>query len=86
MWSLRKNIIDVFDNRETEGVYVLDAAIAIDNYYGYRFSDKETLTKPYPEYPGEERIPVQTGNPHPYNNYPGMGLSLAAFIQRYRQQ
>lgn len=68
MWECRKNIIDVFDNRENEAYYVVDVGITIDNLNGYNTN----------------AAGVQTGNPHPYPNYPAMGISLAAFIQYHR--
>lgn len=85
MWELRRNIIENFDKREAEKIYVVDAGIAIDNENGYNFSTDSVYTKPYSEYPGEKSICVQKGNPHPYINYPTMGVSLAAFIQKYRK-
>lgn len=69
MWQLRKNIIDTFDGRESEGYYVVDIGITIDNEKGYN----------------RNRDGIQTGNPHPYPNYPTMGIPLAAFIQYYRE-
>jgi len=84
MWELRKNIIENFDGRETENIYIVDAGISIDNLNGFRFTTDTSYTKPYSEYIGEEKIAVQSGNPHPYLNYPNMGISLAAFIQKYR--
>lgn len=64
-----KNIIDTFDGRESEGYYVVDIGITIDNEKGYN----------------RNRDGIQTGNPHPYPNYPTMGIPLAAFIQYYRE-
>ncbi|CAL1518756.1 hypothetical protein [Chitinophaga sp. MM2321] len=84
MWELRQNIIKNFDGREKEHIYIVDAAIAIDNLNGFNVTADTTMTKPYSQYAGNEHIVVQTGNPHPYPNYPGMGLSLAAFIQTCR--
>lgn len=84
MWELRKNIIEVFDGRTDEQIYIVDAAIAIDNLNGTRFLTDSLYTVPYYGYEGDERIKVQVGNPHPYPNYPTMGISLAAFIQRHR--
>jgi len=84
MWELRKNIIEMFDQQESKNIYIVDSAIAIDNLDGFYFTADENYTKPYSEYTGEERIAVQNGNPHPYQNYPNMGVSLAAFIQKYR--
>lgn len=84
MWQLRKNIIDIFDRREADRMYVVDAAIGIDNQDGYKFITDEKYTLPYSEYPDIHKIDVQWGNPHPYPNYPVMGIPLAAFIQKYR--
>ena len=69
MWRLRKNIIDTFDGREDEGYYLVDVGITIDNEKGYRMNEKG----------------LQVGNPHPYPNYPTMGIPIAAFIQYYRE-
>lgn len=85
MWELRRNIIETFDGREEEQIYILDAGIAIDNVDGTRFLNDEQYTLPYTSYEGPERIRVQWGNPHPYPNYPTMGISLAAFIQKHRK-
>jgi hypothetical protein len=84
MWEHRRNIIEKFDGRENENIFVVDAAIAIDNLNGSDFTTDPAYIKPYSEYSGMEMIPVQKGNPHPYPNYPNMGISLAGFIQRYR--
>lgn len=70
MWRLRKNIIDQFDNRESEGYYLVDIGITIDNEDGYNKNENG----------------VQTGNPHPYPNYPTMGIPIAAFIQYHRDK
>lgn len=84
MWELRKNIIGHFDNRVKEHIYLVDAAIAIDNVNGTRFMHDSLYTEPYEAYEGAESYKVQYGNPHPYPNYPAIGISLAAFIQRVR--
>lgn len=84
MWEHRRNIIEKFDGRETENIFVVDAAIAIDNLNGSDFTTDSVYTRPYSEYRGIEKIQVQKGNPHPYSNYPNMGISLAGFIQKYR--
>ena len=69
MWQFRKHLIDTFDNRRQEGFYIVDMGITIDNENGYKV-DADGL---------------QTGNPHPYLNYPTMGMPLAAFIQYHRK-
>jgi hypothetical protein len=84
MWSHRKNIIDNFDKRENESIFVVDTGIAIDSEYGYNELNDNAITKPFEKYIGNEKLYVQTGNPHPYLSYPEMGKALAAFIQKYR--
>ena len=45
MWQLRKNIIDTFDGRESEGYYVVDIGITIDNEKGYNRNPRaETMS------------------------------------------
>jgi len=84
MWRFRKNLIENFSHRESEGFYLLDAGIGVSNEFGYNPENNEAKTLPYAGYKGKERIAVQTGNPHPYANYATMGLPFAAFIQYYR--
>lgn len=84
MWEHRRNIIEKFDGSETEIIFVIDAAIAIDNLNGSDFTTDSVYTRPYSEYRGMEKNQVQKGNPHPYPNYPNMGISLAGFIQKDR--
>jgi hypothetical protein len=84
MWEHRRNIIEKFDGRENENIFVIDAAIAIDNLNGSDFTTDSVYTRPYSEYRGMKKKQVQKGNPHPYPNYPNMGISLAGFIQKYR--
>lgn len=83
MWRFRDWLIKRYDKREKEGFYLLDAGVSTDNAYGYRLHKGE-MCKPYAKYPGEETLRIQTGNPHPYENYPAMGLPFAAFIQYHR--
>lgn len=85
MWELRRNIIENFDRKESDNIYVVDTGVSIDNLFGFKRTTEPAYTKPYSEYSGTETIAVQTGNGHPYPNYPNMGVSLAAFIQKYRQ-
>jgi hypothetical protein len=90
MWHVRQHIIEEFDNRTAERIYVLDVAAEIDNKYGFDilgvdgYADDASFTTPYSEYTGAEKLFVQSNNPHPYNSYPNMGVPLAAFIQKYR--
>ncbi len=85
MWRFRDWLIKTFDGREAEGFYLLDTGLAIDNDHGYRLASGPVCV-PFGEVTGQEPLRVQTGNPHPYPNYPSMGLPLAAFIQYYREK
>ncbi len=69
MWYVRENIIETFDGREDERLYVVDASATIDNENGYNTKGG-----------------IQTGNPHPYPNYPQLGVPLAACVQYYRNK
>ncbi len=53
MWEVRRNIIDCFDSREDEGLYVVDASIVIDNENGYNTKGEVQTGNPhpYPSYP-----------------------------------
>ncbi len=53
MWEVRKNIIETFDNRESEGLYVVDASATIDNENGYNVKNGIQVGNPhpYPSYP-----------------------------------
>ncbi len=70
MWELRRNIIETFDGREDEGIYVVDSSVVLDNESSYNFN-KDGL---------------QVGNPHPYPSYPKLGVPAAAFVQYYRDR
>ena len=84
MWMARKNIISVFDNRESENIYVVETGSLVDNIYGLTVTQNEQYTLPFSGYTGTDRIYVQTNNPHPTPNYPSLGYMLAAFIQSNR--
>lgn len=83
MWRFRDWMIKTFDNRESERFYLLDGSLAMDDEYGFML-DKHSATVPYAMYGGTEKLKIQTGNPHPYPNYPAMGIPFAAFIQYHR--
>lgn len=85
LWSCRKNIIDTFDSREKEQIYVVDGGITVDSEYGYKHSKSSVFTKPFDTYKGDQSINVHTGVPHPYLSYPEIGKPLAAFIQSMRK-
>ncbi len=70
MWHVRENIISTFDGREEDGIYVVDASVTIDNENGYNLN----------------KAGLQSGNQHPYPNYPKLGAPIAACIQYYREK
>ena len=85
MWNLRKRLIEKYDNRESEGIYIVDIGIAVDKINGFTLQPtSSSITKPFPEYNGDIRLDIQTNVPHPTLNYPSMGRPLAAFIQSVR--
>ncbi|MFR9649312.1 MAG: SGNH/GDSL hydrolase family protein [Rikenellaceae bacterium] len=57
MWEHRRNIIEVFDGREDEGIYVVDASITTDNEGGYNIKDGIQSGNPHP-YPGYPQLGV----------------------------
>jgi hypothetical protein len=59
MWEVRKNIIDTFDCRQSEGFYIVDTALPIDNVNGYKYKDGMQIGNPHPylSYP-DMGIPV----------------------------
>ena len=82
MWNARKLLIDYFDNRTDEYIYVVDTGSAIDPVYGFTLAAGE---KPFAEYAGSETIKMQGNNPHPSTEgYYQMGVRLAGFIQARR--
>lgn len=84
MWRFRDWLITNFDRREKDGYYLLDAGISTDNDHGFNAA-RGSIVTPFEKAPETaEPLKVQTGNPHPYPNYPAMGLPFAAFIQYYR--
>ena len=85
MWRFRDWLIRTYDGREKDGFHLLDTGVAIDDDYGFSVAEGEAAA-PYAKYAGKERLRIQTGNPHPYPNYPSMGVPLAAFIQYYRSR
>lgn len=83
MWRFRDWLIKTFDRREQDGFHLVDTGIGTDNIDGYVYAQGD-VTLPHFGYKGESRLRVQSGNPHPYPNYPNMGLPIAAFIQANR--
>ena len=82
MWRARKLMIDNFDAREAESIYLVDTGSSLDPVYGFGVGSAE---KPFSDYGGTETIKVQGNLPHPSTQgYYQMGIRLAGFIQATR--
>ena len=84
MWKLRSFIIENFDNRESELIYVVDTAHLIDSENSYTLED----TIPFDGYPNgygyDNKIIWSNDGQHPRVSYTTLGYSLAGFIQYMR--
>ena len=83
LWEARKNIIDTFDNRDNESIYVVDVGITVSAEYGFNEEDS-SLNVPYTGYSGTKKIEITNNSPHPYSSYSIMGIPVAAFLQNKR--
>ena len=83
MWLGRKNIIDTFDGREDEGIYIVDTALMCDSLTGDNGAFKD-MAHPLCSPQNDVKVFEQSGLPHPYVNYKSLGIPLAALIHKYR--
>ncbi len=90
-WQIRKLLIDTYDNRQSELIYVVDAGSAVDPDYGFvanyevPFQDYTNANNTNPATPVVETRKVITNSPHPSNQgYAQVGVVLSAFIQKTR--
>lgn len=83
MWLARKNIIDTFDGREDDGIYIVDTALMCDSVTGDNGMLKD-MAHPLCSPQNDVKVFEQSGLPHIYVSYKSMGIPLAAFIQKYR--
>lgn len=86
MWKLRKYIIDNFDNKEDQNIYVVDTAQLIDSENSFVINN----VIPFDDYPNgynydNKEIYTSDGQ-HPRVSYCTLGYSLAAFLQYHRQK
>ena len=84
MWKLRKYVIDNFDNKENQNIYVVDTAQLIDSENSFTLSS----VIPFDDYPNgynynNKEIYTSDGQ-HPRVSYSTLGYSLAAFLQYSR--
>jgi hypothetical protein len=77
-------MIDNFDGRESNNIYVLDASLAIDSEHSYTISTDPSIIQPFDGYVGNEHIVATTDGVHPRMSYETLGYCLAAFIQKWR--
>ena len=81
MWYGRKKIINDFDERESEGIYLVDVGRSVDPDYGFG----EIYQTPFSDYNGTEKRYVQSNVPHPgADGYKQLGIPLAGWIQTVR--
>ena len=82
LWEARNLMINTYDNRTGEGIYIIDAGSALDPEYGFAFG---TAEKPFAEYSGTETIKPGFNLPHPSpDGYGQIGIRVAAWIQSVR--
>jgi lysophospholipase L1-like esterase len=82
MWEARRLMIETYDNRTGEGIYVIDVGSALDPDFGFEFT---TAEKPFAEYTGTETIKPMFNLPHPsVAGYAQIGVRVAAWLQAVR--
>lgn len=87
MWRFRSWLIETFDHKEKESIYLIDMGVCIDSVNGYDYSKNKEITHAFFDSSSAiSDLKIQTDLPHPYHSYPQMGIPLAAFIQYYRQE
>jgi len=81
MWIARKFIIDNYDQREVEQIYVVDFGSGIDPLHGYDVATE----LPFSDYTGSAVSTYGTDVLHPsIDGYNQLGVRLAGFIQAIR--
>jgi len=82
MWYARKLVIDEFDEREAENIYLVDVGSSLDPDYGFLPYSNEV---PFSDYTGTESRPTVYNTPHPSGDgYYQMGVRLSGFLQKIR--
>lgn len=78
----RELVLEEYDNRESEGIYIVDSGSMIDNDFGYGL--KQNI-KPFNLYNGSRLLVTQNEEtPHPSASYQNAGIPIAAIIQYTR--
>ena len=82
MWLSKKNIIENYDNRDEEKIFVVDSSLMVDSENAFRSTLKGVGHPLNTDVTATKNI--QSGIPHFYNGYNAWAIPLAAFIQYTR--
>ena len=80
MQILRDFVIKEWDNKESDGIYVVDTAQLIDSEHAFVLTE----VTPFDGFTGDAKEIYAGDGQHPRLNYTTLGYSLAAFIQYFR--
>lgn len=81
MWKARDLIINNFDERTGENIWVVDTGASLDDEYGFNYSEEA----PFSQYSGTETRKIQNNSPHPsIEGYNQLGIPLSGWIQAVR--
>ena len=82
MWLSKKNIIENYDNRDKEKIFVVYSSLMVDSENAFRSTLKGVGHPLNADITATKNI--QSGIPHFYNGYNAWAIPLAAFIQYTR--
>ncbi len=80
MQILREFVINEWDNKEADGIYVVDTAQLVDSENAFVLTE----STPFDGFSGTTKEVYANDGQHPRLNYTTLGYSLAAFIQYIR--
>lgn len=82
MWEVRRMLIQEYDNKTGNNIFLIDAGSALDPDYGFFYAAAE---KPFDEFTGTETIKPVFNTPHPSTQgYMQMATRVAAWVQAVR--
>jgi hypothetical protein len=88
LWEVRSLIIQNYDNRTGEGIYLVDAGSSVDPDYGFTVITPDwpgDAEKPFAEYTGSAVILTHNNDPHPNaEGYYQLAARVAGWIQSVR--
>ena len=82
MWLSKKNIIENYDNRDEEKIFVVDSSLMVDSENAFHCTSEVVAHPLNTDITATKNI--QSGIPHFYNGYNAWAIPLAAFIQYTR--